>query len=67
MKLLFVKTASSDDSTIDIMSSGDDHIDIINDMLSPERSRHYLPEMNSSCLEYDNKYIFNNFHYYFFF
>jgi len=43
---------SSDDLTIDIMSSGDDeHIDITNDLDPPESTKHYTTNVNSSVLE----------------
>lgn len=50
---------SSEDSTIDIMSSGDEHIDITNDLDPPESSAHYVTDVNSSASEIAQKSVFN--------
>lgn len=39
---------SSDGSTIDIMSSGEENIDITNDLDPPESPNHYITDVNSS-------------------
>lgn len=43
-----VEDQSSDGSTIDIMSSGEDNIDITNHLDPPESSNHYITDVNSS-------------------
>jgi hypothetical protein len=43
-----VEDKSSDGSTIDIMSSGEENIDITNDLDPPESSNHYITDVNSS-------------------
>lgn len=47
---------SSDGSTIDIMSSGDEDIDITNDLDTPESETQYVIDVNSS--EFAQKYVF---------
>lgn len=47
---------SSDGSTIDIMSSGDEDIDITNDLDPPESARHYITDANNS--EFAQEYVF---------
>jgi len=46
-----VEDVSSEGSTIDIMSSGDEHIDITNDLDPPENPNHYITDVNSSVSE----------------
>lgn len=46
----------SDDSTIEIMSSGDELIDITNDLDPPESSTHYITEVNGSASEIAQRY-----------
>lgn len=46
-----VEDVSSEGSTIDIMSSGDEHIDITNDLDPPENLNHYITDINSSASE----------------
>lgn len=48
---------SSDDSTIDIMSSGDEDIDITNDLDPPETSNKYITEVNNSASELAQEYV----------
>lgn len=43
-----VEEKSSDGSTIDIMSSDEEQIDITNDLDPPESSSHYITDVNSS-------------------
>lgn len=47
---------SSDDSTIEIMSSGDELIDITNDLDPSESSMHYITEVNGSASEIAQRY-----------
>lgn len=50
-----VEEVSSDDSTIDIMSSGDEHIDITNDLDPPPEAPIVL---YNSDPEFDQEYVF---------
>lgn len=52
---------SSDGSTIDIMSSGDEHIDITNDLDPPENPNHYITDVNSSVSEIAQECVFLGF------
>lgn len=52
-----VEEVSSEESTIDIMSSGDEHIDITNDLDPPESSTRYITETNGSASELAQRYI----------
>uniref|UniRef100_A0A2S2QJ24 Nuclear valosin-containing protein-like n=1 Tax=Sipha flava TaxID=143950 RepID=A0A2S2QJ24_9HEMI len=57
-----VEDKSSDGSTIDIMSSGEENIDITNDLDPPESSNHYITDVNSSEIAQDigsNSFVCN--------
>lgn len=51
---------SSEGSTIDIMSSGDDYIDITNDLDPPESSTKFITDVNNSPSEIAQEYILFN-------
>lgn len=51
MKQKNVEEVTSEDSTIDIMSSGDEDIDITNDLDPPKTPGHYITDVNSSVYE----------------
>jgi len=52
-----VNNIISDDSTINVISSGDEDIDIINKSDLPENSKQYEIEVNHSVSEYPKRYV----------
>ncbi|XP_025202664.1 nuclear valosin-containing protein-like [Melanaphis sacchari] len=54
---------ASEDSTIDIISSEDEDIDITNDLDPPENSNHYITEVNNSASELAQEVGLNSFTY----